>query len=312
MRHIGLFAAAAIALASCGGGSGSSTVAGSTSTMSTMNVAMVDAPFATSGITVTAINLGILKVEVVGGGAAPTAFVTNTTPQVVNILNFTSVSAPLSFVGPIPAGTYSQVRFVLDTATTTISYTDSNGAAHQNVALTIPSATTNGNGNSTSTDSGDGQGTAGVKVNVALTAVAGTTYGFVIDFNALHSIVVTGNGQFMMKPVLVATAQAISGAIAGTVKNQAGTTAVSGAEVDAVQGGTTINSTITAADGTFTINALPAGAYTLVVQNSYMLTGNTTTNTAVGFDASVGASLNVSGSFTVTGGQTTQAGTIAD
>jgi hypothetical protein len=307
MRHLGLFAAAAVALAGCGG----STVTGSSSTTSTMNVAMVDAPFASSGITVTAVNLGILKVEVVGSGASPTAFVTNTNPQVVNILTFTSVNAPLSFVGPIPPGTYSQVRFVLDTATTTISYTDANGLAHNNVALTIPSATTNGNGNNTSTDAGDGQGTAGVKVNVALTAVAGTSYGFVIDFNALHSIVLTGNGQFTMKPVLVATAQAISGAIAGSVKNQAGA-AVSGAEVDAVQGGTTVNSSVTASDGTFTINALPAGSYTLVVQNSYTVAGSTTGSTATGFDAAVGASLTVSGSFNVTAGQTTQAGAITD
>lgn len=311
MRYLGLFAAAAVALASCGGGGSASVPVGS-STTSSINVALVDAPFATSGITVTALNLGILKVEVVGNGAAPTAFVTNATPQVVNILNYTSASAPLSFAGTIPAGTYAQLRFVLDTATTTISYTDANGVAHNNVPLTVPSATTNGYGNNSSTDVGDGQGTAGVKVNVALTVVAGTTYGFVVDWNALHSIVVTGGlaPQFMMKPVLVATAQATSGAIAGTVKSQAGV-AVTGAEVDAQQGGTTVNSTVTAADGTFTINALPAGSYTLVVKNSYTTLGGTV-NTAVSYDISVGATLTVSGSVTVSAGLTTQAGIITD
>jgi len=312
MRYLGFFVAAAVALASCGGG-GSSSVPASSSTTSAINVALVDAPFATSGITVTALNLGILKVEVVGNGAAPTAFVTNATPQVVNILNFTSATAPLSFAGTIPVGTYSQLRFVLDTATTTISYTDANAVAHNNVPLTVPSATTNGFGNNSSTDAGDGQGTAGVKVNVALTVVAGTTYGFVVDWNALHSIIVTGGPapQFMMKPVLIATAQATSGAIAGTVKNQAGTTAVSGAEVDAQQGGTTVNSSVTAADGTFTINALPAGSYTLVVKNSYTTLGGTA-NTALNYDSSVGATLTVPGSVPVTAGQTTQAGTIND
>jgi hypothetical protein len=311
MRYLGFFAAAAVALASCGGGGSSSVPTGSSST-SAINVALVDAPFATSGITVTAVNLGILKVETVGSGAAPTAFATNASPQVVNILNYTSVSAPLSFAGTIPTGTYTQLRFVLDTATTTISYTDANGTAHNNVPLSIPSATTSGYGNNSSTDAGDGQGTAGVKVNVALTAAAGTTYGFVVDFNALHSIVVTGGSspQFTMKPVLVATAQATSGAIAGTVKSQTGT-AVSGAEVDAQQGGTTVNSTVTAADGTFTINALPAGSYTLVVKNTYTTLGGTA-NTALGYDASVGATLTVSASVIVTAGQTAQAGTITD
>jgi hypothetical protein len=315
MRYFGLWAATAatIALASCGGGGSTSVPTSATfQTSSTMNVALVDAPFATSGVNVTAINLGILKVETVGSGSAQAAFVTNATPQIVNILNYTSVNAPLSFSGAIPAGTYTQLRFVLDTATTTISYTDANGVAHTNVPITVPSATTNGYGNNSSTDAGDGQGTAGVKVNVALTAVAGLTYGFVVDFNALHSVIVTGgpSPKFMLRPVLVATAQATSGSIAGTVKNQAGTP-VSGAEVDAQQGGVTVNSTVTAADGTFTINALPVGSYTLVVKNSYTTLGGTA-NVAIGYDASAGATLSVAGTVTVSAGQTVQAGTVAD
>lgn len=313
MRRSTALIIASLVLAGCsGGGSTSSPTPSSVSTAS-INFALVDAPFRTSGIQVTAVNLGIDKVEVVGGGAAPTAFATFTPPQVVNILNYTAAGSPLQFSGNIPPGSYSQLRLLLDTATTTISYVDASGTAHTNVPLTVPSATANGYGNNSSADAGDGQGTAGLKVNVSLNASAGTSYGFVVDFNALHSIVLTGSPTaptFILKPVLVATAQATSGAIAGTVQNNAGT-AVSGAEVEAQQNGTTVNSTVTAADGTFTINALPAGSYQLVVLNTFTTLGGTQ-STATGYDTSVGTTLNVANAVTVTAGQTAQAGVIKD
>ncbi len=278
--------------------------------MSTLSIVMTDAQLQMNGITVTAVNLGIDKVEAIGAGS-PVVFATFSSPDVVNILNFTSMSSPLTFSGTIPPGSYTQIRFVLDSATTTISYVDAQGTAHNNVALTVPSATTGGFGNNTSTDNGDGQGTAGIKVNVAFTATANTVTGFVIDFNVAHSIVQTGNGNFILKPVLVATAQNIAGAISGIVKNQAGTTAVVGAEVDAMQNGSVVNSAITDSNGNFTINALAAGTYTLVVKNSYTTMAGASV-TATGFDASVGATLTLTNSVTVTAGQTTNVGVISD
>lgn len=198
---------------------------------------------------------------------------------------------------------------LLDTATTTISYTQ-NGTTYTDVPLTVPSATQGGFGNATSTDSGDGAGTAGVKVNVSLDAQAGGTYGFVLDFNAGQSIVQTGRGNFMMKPVIVATAVALSGSLSGTVLDQAGTPVV-GAEVEATQNGTVVNAGITDANGNFTIDALPAGSYTLVVENSYTTQAGAQV-TATGYDASVGLSITVSTSATVTAGQTTSVPTIVD
>ncbi|MHB8148374.1 MAG: DUF4382 domain-containing protein [Vulcanimicrobiaceae bacterium] len=290
---------ALLLLSACGGGSSGGAATTPSTQNATMNVAMVDAPFQMSGNTVTAVNLGIDKVEVVGNGASPTVIQSFSTPDVVNILNYTSISAPLSFTGSIPAGSYQQIRLVLDTATTTIAYTDSNGMPHTAV-LTVPSGTTGGFGNANSTDSGDGSGTSGLKVNVSLTAVGGSTYGFVLDFNADQSIVETGNGNFMLKPVIVATAQATSGSLTGSVVNQAGT-AVAGAEVEALQGTTVVNTGVTDANGNFAINALPAGTYTLEVLNTYTTLAGTTA-TATGFDASVGNTLMVTGTITVTAG----------
>jgi len=297
-------------LAACGGGSSSGGV-GTTPTAqsATMNVAMIDAPFAMSGNTVTAVNLGIDKVEVVGNGAAPTAIQTFSTPDVVNILNYTSASTPLSFTGTIPAGSYQQIRLLLDTATTTIVYTDSNGVSHT-APLTVPSGTSGGFGNANSTDSGDGSGTAGLKVNVGLNAQAGGTYGFVLDFNADQSIVETGNGAFMLKPVMVATEQATSGSLSGSVVNQAGKPVV-GAEVEALQGSTVVNSGVTDANGNYAVNALAAGTYTLEVLNTYTTLAGASV-TATGFDATVGATLMVTAPATVTAGAVTTVPPISD
>lgn len=297
----------AVALASVTACSGGGSVATNSAT-SSLSVAMVDAPFATSGSTVTALNLGIVKVEVVGSGQ-PVIVATYPTPNVVNILAYTSQAAPLTFpAATIPAGTYAQIRFVLDSATTTLAYTDSSGVSHT-VPLTIPSATRGGFGNATSTDSGDGQGTSGVKVNVALDAAAGGTYGFILDFNAAQSVVAAGP-NFLLKPVIVATAVATAGAIGGTVHSVAGNPVV-GAEVDAVQNGATVDAGLTAADGTFAINALPAGNYTLVVKNQYTTLAGTSQN-ATGYDTSAGATVSVPGVVTVTAGETASAGTIID
>lgn len=304
-RIVALVALAALSACS-GGGSGSTPAARS----STLSVAMVDAPFAMSGDTVTAVNLGIDKVEAVGTGGPVVIKDYGSSPNVVNVLAYTSASAPLQFPSAtIAAGSYQQIRFVLDSATTTIAYTDAAGVSHT-APLTVPSGTVGGYGNASSTDAGDGAGTSGFKVNVGLDAAAGQTYSYILDFNAAQSIVMNGNGNFILKPVVVATAVANSGAISGTVTNNAGMP-VSGAEVDAQQNGTTINSSVTAADGTFTINALAAGTYTLVVKNSGTSVAGATI-TATGFDATVGATLNVPGTVTVTAGGTASAGTIKD
>ena len=311
-RSLILAVAITFTLAACGGGSSGSggsggvTPGGGTSSMS---VALIDGQVQLNGITVTAVNLGIDKVEVVGGGNQPTVIQSYSTPNVVNILNYTSQSSALNFSGSIPAGNYSQIRLLLDTATTTISYTQ-NGSTFTDVPLSIPSATQGGFGNSTSTDSGDAAGTAGVKVNVSLNAQAGSTYAFVLDFNAGQSIIETGGGNFMMKPVIVATAQAVAGSITGTVLNQAGQP-VADAEVEATQGGTVVNAGITDPNGNYTINALPAGSYTLVVENTYTTQAGTSV-TATGYDIAVGASLTVSTPVTVTAGQSTTATSIAD
>lgn len=309
LRFLSALAASAIVLAACGGGASGTLPGGGTGTSNaTLSASLVDGPFRTSGGTVTGVWITLAKVEAVGNGGAVQTIATFTPSQKINLLNYQTTPLSLGSAS-IPAGRYQQLRFVLDTSQADNTSVDvNNGTMTTTYPLSIPSATGVGFGGNTSTDNGDGPGTAGIKVNVGLNAQAGQTYGFLIDFNAAESIVSAGaSGQWLMKPVLVATAQATSGSVSGTVSDNA-STAVSNAEVLAEQNGTAINSGVTDSNGNFQINALPAGSYTLVVKNSW-------TNQAGAAETATGAdgTADLTGpSLTVTAGQTTSGVLITD
>jgi len=289
-RLAGLAAALCVFIAGCGGGG---TSPGSPSVSGTL----MDAPFRTSAGTVSAVYITIKKFEVIGSGGVQT--VTTFSPATkVNLLDYQTSGLTLG-TGQVPPGTYSQIRFILDTSSPDNTSMVLNG---QTIDLSIPSATNVGFGGKSSTDNGDGTGTSGVKVNVSFTAQGSQTYAFLIDFNAAESIVQAGNsGLWLMKPVLVATAVQTSGNISGTVKNNAGSPVVN-AQVVAEQGGTIVNSGVTDANGNFQINALPAGSYTIVVNNTWTSQAGAS-ESASGADGS--ASVTYPSTVTVTGGQTT-------
>lgn len=245
-------------------------------------------------------NIAVAKVEAVGSGGVQT-IATFSPAQQINLLDYQTTAFPLGSA-QIPAGQYQQLRLVLDTSQPNNTSVTVNGTTYP---LSIPSATGgSGFGGGTSTDSGDGAGSSGIKVKVGLDAQAGQTYGFVIDFNAAESIVQAGgSGQWLMKPVLVATAQASSGSISGVVKNNAGQP-VSNAQVVAQQNGTTVNSGVTDANGNYQINALPAGSYTLVVNNTWTSQAGAS-ETATGADGT--AAVTDPTAVTVAGGQTATA-----
>jgi hypothetical protein len=298
IRILTALAAGLLVLSACGGSSYGPAGGGSGSNTATLSVSLMDGPFRTSSGTVTAVNIAIAKVEAVGTGGTQT-IATFTPSKQINLLDYQTSALNLG-TAVLPAGHYQQLRFVLDTSNPNNTSVVVNGTTNP---LSIPSATGIGWGGNTSTDSGDGVGTSGIKINVGLDASGGYTYAYVIDFNAAESIVNTGSGGWLMKPVLVASAQATSGAISGTVTNSTGG-AVVNAEVLAEQGGTVINSGVTDTSGNYQINALPAGSYTLVVKNVWTNQAGAS-ETATGADGT--ADVTDPTAITVTNGQTATA-----
>lgn len=98
---------------------------------------------------------------------------------------------------------------------------------------------------------------SGLKLNVHQTVNAGVTYKLLLDFDAARSIVQTGNGKYILKPVIRTSMQAVGGSIQGFVLPNTFNTAVY-----ALQGTDTVAGTYTSG-GSYMLKGLNEGSYTL-------------------------------------------------
>ncbi|MBA7669239.1 hypothetical protein ES703_77368 [subsurface metagenome] len=119
----------------------------------------------------------------------------------------------------------------------------------------------------------------GIKLNRPFEIVAGSITKLTIDFDAEKSVVKTGNGKYKLKPVIHVSSETYSegeefpeglGSVFGTVSyyysQDLELTGIVGASIE-LSGGVYIfaNTTITLEDGTFSLDNVPAGNYTLNV-----------------------------------------------
>jgi len=195
-------------------------------------------------------------------------------PQKIDLLGLTNGALESLGEAALPAGSYQQLRLVLlpnvqGAATLNNSVVPSGQTAE--VALKTPSAAE-----------------SGIKVNTRgpFTVAAGTLVDLVLDFNACKSIVTTGRAKggnthsatgFLLKPVITATPEVVSGAIDGYVDAADATTtsggvAVPGAQVFAEQNGVVVRGTVADATGHFVLSPLEqssgAGNYDVVIVNN--------------------------------------------
>lgn len=131
----------------------------------------------------------------------------------------------------LSAGKYTQIRLIVEDG----SYVVDEGVKHN---LIIPSGSQ-----------------SGIKLNHSFDIEAGKLYEFYLDFNVDKSIIVTGNGQYKMKPVIRVVPFAISGSISGQVLPLD-----SDPTIRALSGSDTV-STFTDANGLFKLMALLEGIY---------------------------------------------------
>jgi len=134
----------------------------------------------------------------------------------------------------IPVGRVHQIRLVLGSN----NYVVING---QNYPLEIPS----------------GQ-QSGLKLNIQQDVSAGIMYKLLLDFDVARSIHKTGNGRYMLKPVIRTVLGAVGGSIKGVVLPDTVTTSVL-----IINGNNDTVSTFTGTGGGYFVRGLNAGTYTL-------------------------------------------------
>lgn len=211
-------------------------------------VSLFDAPL--TGLSGISVNMGIEAVQLVTPNGTAVPFVTNAQPDVVNLLDLQTHSE--DFTGSAAAGTYSAVRLLIDPSTTNVKFD----------GFTIPIL----------------WGTAAQPVTTSVITVdfpgtfiigsgAGVPPSITLDFNLLRSAKFA-NGAIYLQPSVSAASSAAQ--VMGNVHNRAGKPVVNASIIVVDAFGRVVNNTVTDANGTFTLRALPAGSYTLRVQNSYV------------------------------------------
>ncbi len=231
MKHnfITLFIAAALSVAgltACNKDDGSSGF-NSSSSKATVGVHLTDGPADYDAIflDVEAIELKTESDEWVALPLVRTGF--------YDILRFRNGADTLLGRVELPVGRVSEMRLILGDD----SYLVEDGQTYD---LKVPS----------------GQ-SSGLKVKMDETLVAGGAYDFWLDFDAGKSVHQTGNGQYMLKPVVRGYTTLSNGRIRGYVLPlAAGTTVYAHNGVDTF-------SAIPGPDGFFLISGMPAGTYTL-------------------------------------------------
>ena len=151
----------------------------------------------------------------------------------------------------LSAGKYTQIRLILEDS----NYVVDNGFKYP---LTIPSGTQ-----------------TGIKLNHSFEIEDGKLYELYLDFNVDKSIIITGNGQYKLKPTIRVVPVVISGAISGQVL-----------PLDAdptiwTLVGADTASTFTDLTGLFKLMALPEGNYDVHITPADTLIYRDTTITDV-------------------------------
>jgi hypothetical protein len=183
-----------------------------------------------------AIVLNIKEINVLTSNGNTVLLVGN---KAFDILKFRNGRDTLIASETVPSGRLQEVRLVLEN---TGNYLIKGGVRY---GLTTPS----------------GQ-SSGIKLKVQEELLDGVAYTLLLDFDAAKSIVSTGNGKYILKPVIRAIPNAVSGAITGTV-----TPIASYPKIYAINGLDTLG-TVIDATGKFYFNGVIEGSYKVEFETS--------------------------------------------
>lgn len=192
-----------------------------------LKISMVDSPAQFDEV-----NIDVQRVEVhMADSSEGSWMIVNSVPHTYDLLQLMNGASVVLGDTFLTAGHYTQIRLILGEG----NYVVVNG---DSIPLTIPSGMQ-----------------TGVKLNHEFDIEPNNLYELLLDFNAGQSIHVTGNGRYMMNPVIRVMPMVTSGTISGQVLP-----ADADADVWTLVGADTV-STFPDSEGYFTLMALPEGMY---------------------------------------------------
>jgi hypothetical protein len=267
-------------LVACSGGGGSNTIKNSGTAMVTTTISDPSTCTAPQGpyshVYVTISDVKIHQSATAGPNDSGWVDLTpNLAPTQVDLLGLANNSCFLASLGSnvqITAGTYQQIRVILQDNSKASQVPNNQCGA--NAANCVVLGTSNVQPLMLSSESQTGiKIPSGQIAGGQFTVGDGQARDLNIDFNACASIVIQGNGQFRLKPVLHAgevstTASSISGKVVDSVTKapiNGGKTVVALEQVDPASGiDRVIMETVPDASGNFVFCPVPSGSYDVV------------------------------------------------
>lgn len=155
-----------------------------------IKITLVDAPAGFDQV-----NIVVTRVEVHTAGADSNSgwFVINNNAATYNLLTLRNGASVVMGNNSLDVGHYTQIRLIIGTGSNVVV----NGVIY---TLEIPSGEQ-----------------SGLKLNHAFDIQPELLYELILDFDAERSIVLTGNGQYKLKPVIRVVPMVTSGTISGKI-----------------------------------------------------------------------------------------------
>lgn len=205
---------------------------------------MVDAPAGYDQV-----NIVVTRVEIHKTDADENSgwFVINDIPATYDLLTLRNGASAVLGNAKLDAGHYSQIRLLIGNGSNVVV----DGITH---TLDIPSGEQ-----------------SGIKLNHAFQIQPDLLYELILDFDAGRSIVLTGNGQYKLKPVIRVIPMVISGSVSGIISP-----AFAAGYVYAINGTDTAGTIADPLSGSFRVMALLSQNYRVEVFSADPAYYNTT------------------------------------
>lgn len=278
IASIGCLFAAAILIAACGGSTSSSNTGNGMASATVMlsdpaTCAGPDGPYSHVYVTITDVQANTSATA----GASDSGWVDLTpslssAPKQIDLLGQANNQCFLATLGAtqqLQAGSYQQIRVILADNSVTIS----NNACGKSANCVV--LTSDGSVHTLQLSSESKTGLkipSGQIASGAFTIAQGQTKDLNIDFDTCASIVMEGNGQYRLKPVLHAgEVSTTSTSINGKILDQATGNPVNGNVIVALEQKDAsgidriVMSTLAGSDGTFVFCPIPSGTYDVVI-----------------------------------------------